>query len=50
MLENKLTSEEKASTHIFRLMQLRFLPKELITAILNGTQEPDLTIDKLYKL
>ncbi len=49
MFENKLTSEQKANTHIYRLMKLRFLPKEIIEAILTGTQEPDLTIDKLYK-
>ena len=30
-------------------MKLRFLPKEIIEAILTGTQEQDLTIDKLYK-
>lgn len=49
MFENKLTSEQKANTHIYRLMKLRFLPKEIIEAILTGTQEPDLTIDNLYK-
>lgn len=49
MFENKLTSEQKANTHIYRLMKLRFLPKEIIKAILTGTQEQDLTIDKLYK-
>ena len=49
MFENKLTSEQKANTHIYRLMKLRFLPKEIIEAILTGTQEQDLTIDKLYK-
>ena len=48
MFENKLTSEQKANTHIYRLMKLRFLPKEIITAILTGEQEPDLTINKLY--
>ena len=48
MFENKLTSEQKANTHIHRLMKLRFLPKEIITAILTGEQEPDLTITKLY--
>lgn len=48
MFENKLTSEQKANTHIHRLMKLRFLPKEIITAILTGEQEPDLTINKLY--
>lgn len=48
MLENKLTSEQKANTHVYRLMKLRFLPKEIITAILTGEQEPDLTVRKLY--
>lgn len=49
MFENKLTSKQKANTHIYRLMKLRFLPKDIIIAILNGEQEADLTIDKLYK-
>lgn len=48
MFENKLTSEQKANTHIHRLMKLRFLPKEIITVILTGEQEPNLTINKLY--
>lgn len=48
MLENKLTSEQKANTYVYRLMKLRFLPKEIITAILTGGQEPDLTVRKLY--
>jgi len=48
MFENKLTSEQKANTYIYRLMKLRFLPREIITAILTGEQEPDLTISKLY--
>ncbi len=50
MFDDKLTSKQKASTHIFRLMQLRFLPKETIASIINGTQPPDLTLDKLYKM
>lgn len=49
MFENKLTSKQKANTHIYRLMKLRFLPKEIIEAILTGAHEPDWTIDKLYK-
>lgn len=48
MFENKLTSEQKANTHIYRLMKLRFLPKEIIESIFNGEQAHDLTIDKLY--
>ena len=48
MFENKLTSEQKANTHIYRLMKLRFLPKGIIKAILTGLHEPDWTIDKLY--
>ena len=48
MFENKLTSKQKASTYIHRIMQLRFLPKDLIVAILNGEQTPDLTLDKLF--
>ena len=48
MFENKLTSEQKANTHIYRLMKLRFLPKDIIKAILTGSHEPDWTIDKLY--
>lgn len=50
MFENKMTQKQKASTYIKRIMQLRFLPKDIIIQILNGTQEPDLTLDKLYKL
>lgn len=48
MFENKLTSEQKANTHIYRLMKLRFLPKNFIQDILTGNHEPDWTIDKLY--
>lgn len=48
MFENKLTSKQKANTHIYRLMKLRFLPKEIIESIFNGEQAHDLTIDKLY--
>ena len=48
MFENKLTSEQKANTHIYRLMKLKFLPKGIIKAILTGSHEPDWTIDKLY--
>lgn len=50
MLENKLTKEQKENTHIYRLMQLRFLPKNIILDILTGNQEPDLTLKKLYNL
>ena len=48
MFENKLTSEQKANTYIFRLMKLRFLPKQIIQDIMTGLQAPDLTVDKLY--
>ena len=48
MFENKLTSEQKANSYINRIMKLRFLPKEIISAILAGDQDPDLTIEKLY--
>ena len=48
MFENKLTSEQKANTYIYRLMKLRFLPKNIIQDILTGNHEPDWTIDKLY--
>ena len=48
MFEDKLTSEQKANTHIYRLMKLRFLPKNIIQDILTGNHEPDWTIDKLY--
>ena len=50
MFENKLSSEQKSNSYINRIMKLRFLPKEIIEAILTGNQEPDWTIDKLYKL
>lgn len=48
MFENRLTSEQKANSYINRIMKLRFLPEEIIAAILAGEQEPDLTIEKLY--
>ena len=48
MFENKLTSEQKANTYIYRLMKLRFLPKNIIQDILTGNHEPDWTIDRLY--
>lgn len=48
MFEDKLTSEQKANTYIYRLMKLRFLPKNIIQDILTGNHEPDWTIDKLY--
>lgn len=48
MFENKLTSEQKANTYIYRLMKLRFLPKNIVQDILTGNHEPDWTIDKLY--
>lgn len=50
LFENKLSSELKASSYVHRIMKLRFLPAQTIKAILTGTQEPDLTLDKLYKL
>lgn len=50
MFENKLTSKEKSNSYINKIMQLRFLPKEIIKSILNGEQEPDLTLDKLYQI
>lgn len=48
MFENKLTPEQKVSTYVHRIMKLRFLPKEIIKAVLTGSHEPDWTIDKLY--
>ena len=50
MFENKLTSKEKSNSYINKIMQLRFLPKDIIKSILNGEQEPDLTLDKLYQI
>lgn len=50
LLENKLTKDLKTSSHVRRLMKLRFLPPELIESILNGTQDRNLTIVQLYKL
>lgn len=48
MFEDKLTKDMKASSYIKRLMQLRFLPSKLIEDILNGNQEEDLTVVKLF--
>ena len=47
--ENKLQPEQK-NTYNYRLMNLRFLPPKIVEDILNGKQEPSLTVKKLYEL
>ena len=36
------------SSYVHRLMRLRFLPPDIIDAILNGTQDRNLTLKQLY--
>ena len=48
--ENKLTREQKESSYIRRIMNLRLLPPTLIEDILYGKQDPNLMISDLYKL
>ena len=47
---NLLTREQKESSYIRRVMNLRLLPPTLIEDILYGKQEPNLMITDLYKL
>lgn len=47
--EGKLTKEQKSS-YTYRLMNLRYLPPKLIEDILNGKQEPELTVKELYRI
>ena len=52
---NKLGAErrlppEARNGNIKRLRKLRFLPPEIIESIMNGTQDPELNINKLIKL
>ena len=47
--ENKLQQEQK-NTYNYRLMNLRFLPPKIVEDILNGKQEPILTVKKLHEL
>ncbi|MDD3436197.1 MAG: recombinase family protein [Candidatus Gastranaerophilales bacterium] len=48
--EEKLSKELRTDSYIKRLMRLRFLPPNIIEAILNGTQERGLTLKELYKI
>lgn len=47
--ERKLQPEQK-TTYNYRLMNLRFLPPKIVEDILNGKQEPTLTVKKLHEL
>lgn len=47
--EGKLTKEQKSS-YTYRLMNLRYLPPRLIEDILNGKQDPELTVKELYRI
>jgi hypothetical protein len=48
--ENELTPEMKNNSYIKRVMNLRFLDPKLIEDILNGNQQRDLSVLKLFKL
>ena len=48
--EGRLTPKEKQSSYVRRLMSLRFLPPKLVEDILNGKQDPMLTIEKLVDM
>lgn len=48
--ENKLTREQRNSSHVNRLIKLRYLSPKVIEDILNGKQDPTLTAKKLYEL
>ena len=47
--ERKLQPEQK-TTYNYRLMNLRFLPPKIVGDILNGKQDPTLTVKKLHEL
>ena len=48
--EGRLSEKEKQSSYVRRLMSLRFLPPQLVEDILNGKQDPLLTIEKLVDM
>jgi len=48
--EGRLPKEFGNSSYIHRLMRLRFLPPDIIEAILNGTQNRNLTLKQLYAM
>lgn len=48
--EGRMPKELGDSSYIHRLMGLRFLPPDIIEAILNGTQDRNLTLKELYKM
>ncbi len=50
LLEHRLAKELKSSSHVRRLMSLKFLPPDIIEAILNGSQDRGLTVKELYKM
>lgn len=47
--EEKLSPEQKKSTYIYRLMNLRFLPPNIVEDVLNGRQAAEITVKKLYE-
>lgn len=47
--EGKLPKEQKSS-YTYRRMNLRYLPPRLIEDILNGKQDPELTVKELYRI
>lgn len=48
--EGRLTQEQKCSTYTYRLMNLIFLPPQIVEDILYGKQSPALTVKKLHEL
>lgn len=46
--EGRMPKEFGDSSYVHRLMRLRFLPPDIIEAILNGTQDRNLTLKQLY--
>lgn len=48
--EGKLSQEQKKSTYVYRLMNLRFLPPKIVEDILNGRQSVNLTVKALFEL
>ena len=48
--EGKLSQEQKKSTYVYRLMNLRFLPPKIVDDILNGRQSVNLTVKALFEL
>lgn len=48
--EGRLSREDKNSSYVKKIMELRYLPPKIIEDIMNGRQEKDLTVSKLMSL